>query len=99
MENEFDDRDMTVDITLEDDTVVTCSIETILSVDDKDYIALHPIKGLSESEDIIWFYGYSENPDDPNEEPVLRYIESDEEYEAVMDAFDEFLDNCEFEEL
>ena len=25
----------------------------------------------------VWFYGYAENPDDPNEEPVLEYIEDD----------------------
>lgn len=47
----------------------------------------------------MWFYGYSENPDDPNEEPELTYIEDDEEYEAVADAFDEYLDSVEFDEL
>jgi len=47
----------------------------------------------------VWFYGYSENPDDPNEEPVLDYIEDDDEYEKVAEAFDEYLDNCEFDEL
>ena len=47
----------------------------------------------------VWFYGYSENPDDPNEEPELIYIEDDEEYEKVTDAFDEYLDNSEFDEL
>ena len=34
-----------------------------------------------------------------NEEPALGYIEDDEEYEAVADAFDEFLDTAEFDEL
>ena len=47
----------------------------------------------------VWFYGYSENPDDPNEEPELRYIEDDDEYEAVADKFDEYLDNVEFDEI
>lgn len=94
---EFDDRDMTVDITLEDGTVVNCAIETIFSIDDKDYIALLP--KLEDEEDVVWFYGYSENPDDPNEEPVLRYIEDDDEYDDVCDAYDEWLDNADFDEM
>ena len=93
---EFDDKDMTVDITLEDGTVVTCAIETIFSIGDKDYIALLPDL---EEEDVVWFYGYSENPDDPNEEPVLRYIEDDDEYDDVCDAYDEWLDNADFDEM
>ena len=94
---EFDDRDMTVDITMEDGTVITCNIETIFSIDDQDYIALLP--QLEDEEDVVWFYGYSENPDDPNEEPELDFIDSDEEYEAVADAFDEYLDSVEFDEI
>ena len=48
---------------------------------------------------IITAYGYSENPDDPNEEPILAYIEDDDVYEKVADAFDEYLDSCEFDEI
>lgn len=94
---EFDDINMTVDIPLEDGTVVTCSIITIFSIGDQDYIALLP--QLEDEEDIIWFYGYSENPDDVNEEPQLRYIEDDDEYDAVCDAYDEWLDNIAFDEM
>lgn len=96
-QNEHDERDMTVDIDLGDGKVVNCRIETIFSIGDNDYIALLP--KLEDDEDIVWFYGYSENPDDPNEEPVLRYIESDEEYEDVCDAYDEYLDNCDFDDM
>ncbi len=95
--DEFDDRDMTVDITLDDGTIVSCAIETIFSIGDNDYIALLP--KLADEEDIVWFYGYSENPDDPNEEPLLRYIADDDEYDDVCDAYDEWLDNAEFEEM
>lgn len=94
------DEEMTVDITLENDKVVTCAIITILEVEGKDYIVLLPLDENGNNEDgEVWFYGYSENPDDPNKEPVLEYIEDDDEYEAVADAFDEYLDNCEFDEL
>lgn len=100
-ENNFEDEDMTVDLTLEDDTTVTCKIVTILTVDGKDYIALLPQQESKndEDEDEVWFYEYSENPNDPNEDPLLTYIEDDGVYEAVTDAFDEFLDNCDFDDM
>lgn len=94
------DEEMTVELTLDDGEVVTCAIITILEVAGKDYIVLLPLDENGENEDgEVWFYGYSENPDDPNEEPELMYIEDDEEYEAVADAFDEYLDQCEFDEI
>lgn len=93
-------EEMTVDLELDDGKSVTCSIVTIFSVGEKDYIALLPLDETGDSpEGDVWIYGYSENPDDPNEEPELRYIEDDEEYEQAADAFDEYLDQCEFDEL
>ena len=98
--NDFEDEEMTVELELENGENVTCAIITILEVEGKDYIVLLPLDEEGENEDgEVWFYGYSENPDDPNEEPVLEYIADDEEYEKVADAFDEYLDNCEFDEL
>lgn len=97
---EDNDEEMTVTLDLEDGTTVTCSIVTILSVRDRDYIVLLPLDENGENQDgNVWFYGYSENENDPNEEPVLSYIEDDEEYEMVSDAFDEYLDGVEFDEL
>lgn len=97
--NDYEDEEMTVELEL-DDGRVTCAVITILTVEDRDYIALLPLNEDGENEDgEVWFYRYSENPDDPNEEPTLDYIDDDEEYEKVADAFDEYLDNCEFDEL
>lgn len=94
------DEEMTVTIDLDGQTSVECSVVTILEVEGKEYIALLPLDENGENRDgEVWLYGYSENPDDPNEEPVLEYIGDDEEYEKVSDAFDEFLDNAEFDEL
>lgn len=96
----FDEEEMTVEIELTDGTIVNCAVITILTVDKKDYIALLPLNENGENEDgEVWFYGYKENPDYSNEEPELIYIEDDDEYEAVADAFDEFLDKNEFDEL
>ena len=94
------DEEMTVELSLEDGTTVVCAIITILDVDGQDYIVLLPLDENGENEDgEVWFYRYSENPDDPNEEPELGFIDSDEEYEAVADAFDEYLDSVEFDEI
>ena len=91
---------MTVELELDNGTTVTCAIVTILTVSEQDYIVLLPLDENGEnSEGEVWFYRYSENPDDPNEEPELGYIDDDDEYEAVADAFDEYLDASEFDEL
>lgn len=101
-ENKFEEiqgEEMTVTLEL-DDGSVDCAVVTIITVEDKDYIALMPLDENGDNEDgEVWFYGYKENPDDPNEEPELIYIEDDAEYEKVEEAFDEYLDNCEFDEL
>ena len=94
------DEEMTVELNLDDGTTVVCAIITILEVEGQDYIVLLPLDENGENEDgEVWFYRYSENPDDPNEEPELGFIDSDEEYEAVADAFDEYLDGVEFDEI
>lgn len=98
--NGYDDEEMTVELELDDGEKVTCAIITILTVDNQDYIVLLPLDEEGNNDDgEVWFYRYSENEDDPNEEPVLGYIDDDEEYENVADAFDEYLDNVEFDEV
>jgi len=99
-ENNFAEEEMTVDLELEDGTKVTCAVITILTVNEKDYIVLLPLDEDGENHDgEVWFYGYKEDESNPNAEPELIYIDSDDEYEAVSDAFDEYLDNQEFDEL
>lgn len=96
---EIEGEEMTVTLELEDGDV-ECAIVTILAVEGKDYIALLPLDEDGENvEGEVWFYEYHENPDNPNEEPKLSYIEDDAVYEKVEEAFDEYLDSCEFDEL
>ena len=92
------DEESTVTLTLDDDSEIECAILTIFPVKDKDYIALLPLtdKGEPNEEGEVLLYRYSE---DENEQPNLENIEDDDEYEAVADAFDEILDDAEFEEL
>ncbi len=97
---ENDDTDMTVELELTDGRKVVCAIVTILTVSGKDYIVLLPLDEDGQcTEGEVWFYGYKEDENDPNVEPELFYIDDDEEYETVADAFDEFLDNEEFEAM
>lgn len=97
---EITDEEMTVDLELEDGTSVTCAIVTILTQQEKDYIVLLPLNEEGENEDgEVWFYRYSENENDVNAEPELAYIDNDEEYELVAEAFDEYLDSVEFDEI
>lgn len=101
MENkERNDEEMTVELELEDGSKVLCAIITILTVEAQDYIALLPLDENGENTDgEVWFYRYAEDENDPNIEPELSYIDDDDEYEAVADAFDEYLDDAEFDEL
>lgn len=95
------EEEMTVTIDLEDGSSVDCAVVTILEVKEQEYIVLLPLdeQGNGNEDGEVWIYRYSENPDDPNEEPELTYIDDDEEYEIVADAFDEYLDNVEFDEM
>ena len=101
MAKNFDtpDEDMTVTITLDDDTDIECDVVTILTVEEKDYIVVLPKDTNGRfDEDEVWIYGYDENPEDPDEEPQLIYIDDEDEYEKVAEAFDEYLDELEFDD-
>ena len=61
------------------------------------YIALLPLNEEGETEEgDVYLYRYIENADG---EPELQNIEDDDEYEIAADAFDEWMDTQEFEEL
>jgi hypothetical protein len=45
----------------------------------------------------VWFYEFIWK--DENSDPELGNIEDDDEYEAVSEAFDLYLDDAEFDEL
>lgn len=86
----------TVTLSLDDGSTLECAILTIFPAGENQYIALLPLneKGVNENGD-VYLYRFREE----NGNPTLDNIEDDDEYEMVADAFDEFLDNAEFEEL
>ncbi len=90
-----------VELDLDDGRTVTCDYITVLEVEGNSYVALTPRTedGDEAEETDVWFYGLSGDLEDMEHEPELVYIEDDETYEKVLDAFDEFLDDQEFNEL
>lgn len=93
------DEEMTVELDFDDGTV-TCSVVTIVTAQNRDYIVLLPLDENGENTDgEVWIYRYSEDENDPNAEPILEYIEDDDEYDMAADAFEEFLDSSEFDEI
>lgn len=93
--NEQDDE-MYVTLTLDDDTEVECVVVTIFEAGGRDYIALLPTEGDEADEGEVYLYRYAEDGDG---NPELTNVESDEEYEIVADAFDEWLDSQEYDEI
>ena len=92
----LDPQEMFVTLELEDGSEEECQILTIFEVNDQNYIALVPVDQLEEEESEVIFYRYFE---DEEGEPSLENIEDDDEFDMVCDAFDELLDEEEFEEM
>ena len=88
-------EEITVTLTLDNDEVLECAVLTIYEAGGRQYIALLPLDENGEEEGDVYIYRYIET--DP-ENPDLENIEDDEEYEIAADAFDEWLDEQEFEE-
>jgi len=95
-ENNNTEEVLTVTLTLDNDEVVECAVLTTYEANGKEYIALLPLdeNGESESGD-VYLYRYAE----VDGEPTLENIEDDDEYEIAADAFDEWMDEQDFEEM
>ena len=93
-----ENESLTVTLTLENDTELECAVLAIFEAEGTDYIALLPMDEDGESDDgQVYLYRFIDNGED--EEPGLENIEDDDEYEIVADAFDELLDEQEYDEL
>lgn len=94
--NEMEQEEVTVTLTLDDGSQLECVVLTIFDAGEREYIALLPMEGELAEEGEVYLYRYSE---DAEGNPNLENIESDEEYDLVADAFDELLDDQEYDEL
>ena len=86
-----------VTLTLDDDSELVCDViatfPATVNGTEQMYIALLPADATPESE--IFLYRFLEDGEDID----LQNIEDDEEFEIVSDAFDELLDEEEFDDL
>ena len=95
-ENLEEEEEMTVTLSLDDGRELECVVLTIFPAGGREYIALLPMDDEEAEEGEVYLYRYTE---DAEGQPELENIEDDEEYEIVADAFDEFLDSQEYDEL
>lgn len=89
-------EEMTVTLTLDDGSELECVVLTIFTAGERDYIALLPMDGPEAEEGEVYLYRYSEKEDG---QPDLENIQDDAEYEIVAEAFDQMLDEAEYDEL
>lgn len=94
-ENLEEQTEMTVTLTLDDGSELECVVLTIFEAGEREYIALLPMEGVDSEEGEVYLYRYKE----VDGQPELENIEDDDEYEIVADAFDELLDEQEYDEL
>ena len=96
MSEQFNNEEVTVTLTLDNDETLECAVLTIYEVDGQEYIALLPMDDEQNEDGDVYLYRYIVTEDG---EPTLENIEDDDDYEAAADGFDEWLDEQEFEEL
>ena len=86
-----------IPLTLDDDSELLCDViatfPATINGKEQMYVALLPTDATPESE--IFLYRFFEDGEDID----LQNIEDDEEFEIVSDAFDELLDEEEFDSL
>ena len=92
-DDELDDIEM-MSLELDDGTNLECEIVATFDVEDTSYIALLPVEAPEGyDDDEVLVYRYIELP---NDEFTLEPIDDEEEFDMVADAFDEILDEMEF---
>lgn len=91
-----DDFDTTITLTLDNDDELECAVISIFEANNCRYIALLPLEGTDADNGEVYLYRYNETADG---QPELANIDTDEEFEIVSEAFDELLDEAEYQEL
>ncbi len=95
--HDLNEEELIVTLTLDDDEEVNCAVICIYTVASQEYVALLPLDENGDENEAgeVYLYKYAEE----DGQPVIDNIETDEEYEAVAEAFDEWLDQQEFDEI
>jgi uncharacterized protein YrzB (UPF0473 family) len=95
--NENNDEEEIITLTFDDGSSITCTIVAIFPVEGQDYAALlpnEPMDGIEPEELLLYRYVELEG-----EEVDLLTIDDEDEFDKVADAFDELLDEFEFNNM
>ena len=90
---EFEEELDQVTLTIEDGSEMTCDVIAIFPCGDRDYIALLP---ENDPDGDFLLYRFIDNGDGNYD---LDDIGDDEEFEAASEAFDELMDNEDYDEM
>ena len=82
-----------VTLTLDDNSELTCDVIGVFPCGDLQYIAVTPADEKDGND--VFMYRFEGDFEDPDNIKLID-IESDEEFEAAADAYDEFLDYMEY---
>ncbi|MBO4399294.1 MAG: DUF1292 domain-containing protein [Lachnospiraceae bacterium] len=86
----------TVTLFLDNEEQVECDVIAIFPARDGEYIALAPQQEEGEAQ--VYLYRFKDNPDDETS-PILENIEGDDEFDEVSEAFYEYMDENDYEDL
>ena len=84
----------TVTLYLDNNEEVVCDVIAIFPARDGEYIALAPQNDENEQ---VYLYRFTETEDETS--PKLDNIETDEEFDEVSEAFYEYMDENDYEDL
>ena len=93
-----ENESLTVTLTLENDEELECAVLTIFEADGREYIALLPLDEEGDNDDgQVYLYRFIDNGED--EEPGLENILDDDEFEHVSEAFNEWMEEQDFDDI
>jgi uncharacterized protein YrzB (UPF0473 family) len=96
MSDKYEDDIGQVTLDLDDGTELLCDIVAVFPCGNRDYMALIPADADDDAD--VFLYRYEGDLDDEDSLKLID-IEDDDEFEAASDAFDEYLDELEFNEM
>lgn len=91
-----DIEEMSVELETEDGVTLECEVVYIFEWDGDNYAALTPV---DESIEEVYFFGIEIEDNNGEPEITLLQIEDEDVLEAISDAFDELLDEEEWDEF
>lgn len=89
---------LTVTLTLDNDEELECAVLSIFEAGDREYIALLPLDENGDNDDgQVYLYRFIDNGEE--EEPDLENIVDDDEFALVSEAFNDWMEQQDLDEI